>query len=70
MVEINRLIENNEALKQYEFLFLPLISKSITVLTKLMKDYIQGTLNIANRLYLYIYSTTKRMQKYYKKEHR
>ena len=62
VVEIDRLIEDNKALRQCEFPFPLLTSKPIATLVKLKKDGIQCTFNVKGKVCAYIYLSILKMQ--------
>jgi hypothetical protein len=70
VVEINGLIDNNEALRQCEFLFPPSTSRPIIALAALKKNYIQCTFETAGRVCKYICSTIQGMRNHSWEEHR
>jgi hypothetical protein len=62
VVEIDRLIEDNEALRQCEFPFPPPTSKPIAALAKLKKDGMRCIFDVVGRLCLYVYCSIQQMQ--------
>ena len=57
VVEVDRLIENNKALRQCKFLFPPPTSKPIAALAKLKSDGVQCTIKVNGKACKYIYSS-------------
>src|SRR5271154_2410037 len=64
IAEINRLISNEETLRQCEFTFPPPTSEPIPALAPPIKDYIQCKFETAGKVCQYICGTIRSMQEH------
>src|SRR5277367_1651864 len=70
VADINRLIGNEETLRQSEFPFPPPTSKPITALAQPMKGYMQCTFEKEGKVCQYICGTIQSIQKHCWEEHK